>query len=406
MSIKVTLWPDRPHPNSAEAQEIGLRQIQSLARQTPVVALGNLVNSALVVAVFWGSAPRTMLVLWSAVIWLASLARLQSWWRNCERPPLAKVSRRAGNRAVIWAVLAGALWGFVGFTLLPEQSGILRFFVVFVVGGMSTAAVTTLYALPAACIGFVLTSLVPLILRFLGQGDFVALSMAAMLTLYLGALIFSTFNAYGNFVDSVRIKLENVNLVQELTRARADLVDAIESLSDGFALWDAEDRLMLCNKPMHLLAGEHPDLLVPGKRYEEVLREGLARGVFAVDAGDEDAWIAERLRAHRGEVGPIEQEMRDDRWMLVSEGRTRNGGTVSVRTDITEIKRRERELRKSEAGSPTLSALLKWEAGNGTSSRASYVGRRRSTAYSGSIPGNSRYRSRASSVPSILATVR
>jgi PAS domain-containing protein len=230
--------------------------------------------------------------------------------------------------------------------------------------------------------------------------------MAAMLTLYLGALIFSTFNAYGNFVDSVRIKLENVNLVQELTRARADLVDAIESLSDGFALWDAEDRLMLCNKPMHLLAGEHPDLLVPGKRYEEVLREGLARGVFAVDAGDEDAWIAERLRAHRGEVGPIEQEMRDDRWMLVSEGRTRNGGTVSVRTDITEIKRRERELRKSEAGSPTLSALLKWEAGNGTSSRASYVGRRRSTAYSGSIPGNSRYRSRASSVPSILATVR
>jgi two-component system, sensor histidine kinase and response regulator len=134
---------------------------------------------------------------------------------------------------------------------------------------------------------------------------------------------------------------------------RADSVarsmrEAIEALSDGFALFDASDRLVLCNRVFRdLYPLSHP--IEEGVPFEEMLRRGATRGQFAdCDPNDPEAWIARRLRGHREPEGPFEIRLANGRWLRVLERRTSDGGYVGTRTDITELKRRELELSESE----------------------------------------------------------
>ncbi len=127
-------------------------------------------------------------------------------------------------------------------------------------------------------------------------------------------------------------------------QARQQLLDAIESLTEAFALFDAEDRLVVCNRRYRDLFGEHTDIAQPGKTFETILREAVARGLIAEAQNQDDAWVRERLFHHRNPCESQEMLLADGRWLRVSERRTADGGVVGVRTDITEIKRREQEL--------------------------------------------------------------
>jgi signal transduction histidine kinase len=147
----------------------------------------------------------------------------------------------------------------------------------------------------------------------------------------------------------------NAMAVQESRLGTAVLTAVLDSLSEGLALYDAADRLVFCNRRYREIHGETAGLLVPGARFEDILRLGAQRGQYAGARGRVEAWVAERLRHHRHPAGPVEQELGDGRWLRVTGGRTPDGGTVDVRTDITELKQRERELAGRAA---TLAATL------------------------------------------------
>jgi PAS domain S-box-containing protein len=89
------------------------------------------------------------------------------------------------------------------------------------------------------------------------------------------------------------------------------------------------------------------DAIFAGARFEDMLRAGLAKGQYPGAIGHEQEWMAERLRTHRELSAPIEQQMPDDRWLLVSERRTSRGGTAGLRVDITTLKNIQAELRAS-----------------------------------------------------------
>jgi PAS domain-containing protein len=95
----------------------------------------------------------------------------------------------------------------------------------------------------------------------------------------------------------------------ELKRARQQLVDGIEGLSDGFALYDSEDRLVVCNSRYRELFGLHPDLLRPGTPFVEILRAHVSAGRVAAAIGREDDWVAERLAQHRDPHGLFERNI-------------------------------------------------------------------------------------------------
>jgi len=124
------------------------------------------------------------------------------------------------------------------------------------------------------------------------------------------------------------------------------LSDALEAMSEGFALFDANDVLVLCNETYRSIYGESSTYIQVGRRFEDIVRDSVAAGQFPAAIGREEEWVAERLRIHRN---PPEQStlqtLSDGRVLMVAEYRTKEGGCVGIRADITERVRTEHDLR-------------------------------------------------------------
>ncbi|WP_188262399.1 hybrid sensor histidine kinase/response regulator [Azospirillum tabaci] len=130
---------------------------------------------------------------------------------------------------------------------------------------------------------------------------------------------------------------------------RALLSDAIGCVSEGFVLFGADGRLVLCNDRYRAAYPLLSDHLVPGVRFADLLRVAVERGAAGDDLGDPSDWIAERLNRHTRSGPPTDHRLGDGRWYRISEHATRFGGVVKILTDITELKRHEEALADSEA---------------------------------------------------------
>ena len=138
---------------------------------------------------------------------------------------------------------------------------------------------------------------------------------------------------------------------ERATAAQIRLDDAIESSSEAFALFDSDNRLVVCNRKFRDYHPTIAELMVPGATFEALIRAGAQRGQFSDADADIDAWVAQALDRQRTPRGAYEQHLSGDRWLKVSDRRTADGGTVCLRTDITELKRREEALRRAEGAS-------------------------------------------------------
>jgi len=147
-------------------------------------------------------------------------------------------------------------------------------------------------------------------------------------------------------------------------QARKRLQEAIECISEGFALYDADDRLVLCNSKFRDGLQGVDEVLTPGWRFEDALRVIAQLRVHngLLSAEEPEAWLARRLERHRNPAGAFEEQLLDASYVMVSERRTHDGGIVGVYTDITEMKRREARLeaatREAEAANKSKSEFL------------------------------------------------
>lgn len=154
------------------------------------------------------------------------------------------------------------------------------------------------------------------------------------------------------------IEVEEKNL-RTVAEARQRLIDAIESISEGFAFYDNEDRLLVCNSRYRdILYPGMDDTVVSGTHFEAIIRAAAERGLIEDAIGREQEWLAERLEAHRNPTGTLLQQRGPDRWIQISERRISGGGTVAVYSDITELKRREQDLSEKSVALEALSAKL------------------------------------------------
>ena len=157
--------------------------------------------------------------------------------------------------------------------------------------------------------------------------------------------------AYADF-DSDRAMLERSlelsskelsDARDEATAARRRLTDALESISEGFFLYDSDDRMVLCNSRYRELFPGMADVYRPGLEFEQMIRTVVERGIVVEAMQRPQEWIARRLAQHRNPSGRLLLQS-DGRWIQVSERKTQDGGTVGVFTDVTELKRREEEV--------------------------------------------------------------
>jgi two-component system cell cycle sensor histidine kinase PleC len=132
---------------------------------------------------------------------------------------------------------------------------------------------------------------------------------------------------------------EQMRLVERSKTADIRLRDAIETISEAFVLWDAENRLVMCNSKYQQLHGMPDVALVPGTPYADVIAAGrkpLVRSQVISDGKPEDG------------ARSFELQLEDGRWLQINERRTKDGGFVSVGTDITQLKRHEGRLMDGE----------------------------------------------------------
>jgi|GEM_PF-787114 len=137
---------------------------------------------------------------------------------------------------------------------------------------------------------------------------------------------------------------ESLAARKEADAAWHQLDEAIENINEGFVLYDAEDRLVRCNRKYREIYALSAEKLVPGTPFEELIRYGVALGQYSDAKDDPEGWVQQRL-ARRHDMGePFEQALGDGRWLMISDRRISNGGRVGIRTDITELKRHLADL--------------------------------------------------------------
>jgi len=128
---------------------------------------------------------------------------------------------------------------------------------------------------------------------------------------------------------------EQRSLAERTVEADLRLRDAIETIPESFVLWDADNRLVLCNSHFQRLHKLPDSAIAPGTSYETISEVGRMP----------------KIRSRWPAIGPMTNEKRtfeaqldDGRWLNISERRTKDGGYVSVGTDITRIKEHEQKL--------------------------------------------------------------
>jgi two-component system, cell cycle sensor histidine kinase PleC len=133
---------------------------------------------------------------------------------------------------------------------------------------------------------------------------------------------------------------EQKSLAEKTVEADLRLRDAIETIPEAFVLWDADDRLVLCNSHFQRLHKLPDTAVAPGTSYETVIEVGSMPEV----------------RTRLQETGvqtpgarTFEAQLDDGSWLHISERRTKDGGYVSVGTDITRIKAHEQKLIENDS---------------------------------------------------------
>ena len=128
--------------------------------------------------------------------------------------------------------------------------------------------------------------------------------------------------------------------------ARADLSNAIETVRDGFALFNADDALVMCNSRFgKWMRDVHPQLQ-PGLRFKTYVQLVSRSSFLALPKGlSPSQWAKRRLLQHRDKHAVFNTRIAGQRWLQVSEQRTSDGGTVILQTDVTDMMRLERRER-------------------------------------------------------------
>jgi two-component system, cell cycle sensor histidine kinase PleC len=132
---------------------------------------------------------------------------------------------------------------------------------------------------------------------------------------------------------------EQKTLVERTAAADLRLRDAIETIPEAFVLWDHENRLVLCNSNFQTLHNLPDEAISAGTPYESVVEAGRKHVIRTKLASEDPAVPGART---------FEAELDDGHWLQISERRTKDGGYVSVGTDITPLKRHESKLVDSE----------------------------------------------------------
>lgn len=324
----------------AEDEALSGARVSTLYRVARPAYATTLANAAILVAVLWGATAGAVLPAWYAAVLAVTLARL-ALQRAFARDGGQGDARNWESRFALGALVSGAIWAYAPAVLFPASDPLLQMAVVFVVGGSIIGAAGIYSASRVAFYAFATLPSVAIAAQLLLQPGRTYKLLGLTVVVFGMVMVRVYRDVHGAVVEALRARLHNEELTQRLAGSEARLRDAIESFPEAIAVWDGEDRLVVCDDAFaQLFGGGRRAAELVGTPFIEIARVAFRAEQPVGYVGRVDDWIAERVHEHRQGSGALRQfHTRDGRWKQGKSVRTVLGGYVSVVSDITDLKR-------------------------------------------------------------------
>ena len=301
---------------------------------------GSIANAGLLLVVLWDQFPPLLLATWFGLLVALTLVRI-ALNRRYLREGAAADPASWERRFALGALAAGALWSFPAAVFLGEHDPLLQMAVIFVIGGSIIGAAGVYAPSPTAFYAF---STLPF-LAVVGQ---LALQpgrsyqLLALMVIVFGAVMVRVYQAiHANLQGTLRMRTEKASLLARVGTSEGRLGDAIDSFPEGLAVYDAADRLAVCNRHYAAIYGAGRSAAeLTGMSYRDVARNAYSVEVIAPEhAAPVEEWLEGRLARRRASEGlPLSIQLRDGRWLQTRWVHTDTGGTISVVTDVTALR--------------------------------------------------------------------
>ena len=141
----------------------------------------------------------------------------------------------------------------------------------------------------------------------------------------------------GGFITTYTDITARKNAERQSKQASDLLVNSINALDDAFALYDVNDKLVLCNQRYKDHYPLCADVMLTGNTFEHIIRTGAERGQYEEAVGRVDAWVQERMAVHQQPLSQLTQKLADGRTLRIFERKLPDGQTVGFRVDVTEL---------------------------------------------------------------------
>lgn len=201
-------------------------QIKLLYASSPAALAATVVAAIALVAVEWTVVPPGPLLAWLAYMLTLTTSRFMLVRAFQRAAPGQQETSRWQARFLIGAVLAGLGWGSAAFLLFPESSAPHQVFLIFMLGGMTAGAVSTLSAKLGAFLCFALPTMAPAVIHLLSQRTPLASTMALMVVIFTLVLTYVTARVQATIVRSLELRLQNTALLDQLRTQTVQLEQA------------------------------------------------------------------------------------------------------------------------------------------------------------------------------------
>jgi signal transduction histidine kinase/ActR/RegA family two-component response regulator len=220
--------------NASLAAAVRAEQIRTLYRQSVGLSLVNPVNAAIVAAALW-PAPRPELLLgWVIAMTVVAIGRVVLRHRYLRAQPSSEHTSLWARRFVIGATTSGALWGIAAAAFYDSHL-VSALLIIFAIGGMVAGATGTLALNLPSFFGFVISAILPTVVRLLTDEGPLHLAMGALAIIYGVAMTLVALNTHRAVSEAFRLRFENQSLLEQLSRAQVSLADANRTLEERVA---------------------------------------------------------------------------------------------------------------------------------------------------------------------------
>ncbi|MHB1083561.1 MAG: ATP-binding response regulator [Thiobacillus sp.] len=239
--------PGSDQANDVQDLRVLEEQVRTLHRYLPPILAVHLLVGGVMVATLWNTFPGISLKIW-ALAMLAMLLLRGGLYLHYRRHATPGTTVRHSRYFVAGAALAGMLWGAAG-VLFYAPSMEYQLFVLFILVSMGAGAISSLTAYMPAFYAYFPVSMLPINLVLLNSQQPLSVGLGLMALAYIAALSFFAHNISRSLTESLRLRFENVALVNELS-AQKDEAEQANVAKSRFLAAASHD----LRQPLHALA--------------------------------------------------------------------------------------------------------------------------------------------------------